>query len=329
MNIEKAEQDLSMYSNNFGFMRRPLNFSPEIGDADIIILGLPFDMATSGRSGARMGPDAVRKASVNLHWEEARWPWNFKLSDSAKIEDCGDLVFSPGNAQEFSKLAEENATQIISNGKTLLSLGGDHFVTLPLLRAHHKIHGKMALIHFDAHTDTNSDGSPFNHGSMFYHAPKEGLIAPENSIQIGVRTSYNNIGHDFKVVSGSKAIELSVEQITDLVKSQVKDMPVYLTFDIDCLDPAFAPGTGTPVCGGLSTNKVLEIIRNLRGVKLVGMDVVEVSPAYDSSEVTALAAATIALELMYVWVANKMLTEYVNEPCFPVETFWSQLYSVE
>ncbi|PWK53312.1 agmatinase [Pleionea mediterranea] len=297
--------DLSLYANAFGFLRQPLNFNPMNSQADVVVLGFPFDMATTGRAGARMGPGAIRRASTNLCWEEKRWPWSFKLCDNLTIEDAGDLVFEPGDAEAFTEQAEALITPWIQSNKTLLSLGGDHFITLPLLRAHHKMHGEMALIHFDAHTDTYSQGSRFDHGTMFYHAPKEGLISTEHSIQLGIRTEYDTSDHGFKVLSADQLNELSVDSIIEQIKTRVGDKPVYLTFDIDCLDPAFAPGTGTPVCGGLSTNKVLQIIRGLVGVNLIGMDVVEVSPPYDSADISALAGATLALEMLYVVARNK------------------------
>jgi agmatinase len=139
---------------------------------------------------------------------------------------------------------------------------------------------------------------------MFYHAPNEGLIDKEHSIQIGIRTNYKSQDHGFKVIDAMQANDDSVEQIVQTIKQTIGDLPVYLTFDIDCLDPAFAPGTGTPVCGGLSSDKVLKILRALAGINLVGMDVVEVAPAYDSAEITALAAATIGVELLHLWTTK-------------------------
>jgi agmatinase len=191
----------------------------------------------------------------------------------------------------------------------MLCFGGDHFVTLPLLRAHHKKYGKMALLHFDAHTDTYSQGGPYDHGTMFYHAPKEGLIAAEHSIQIGIRTEYSKKNHAFEVIDAATANDLSVAQITQQIKKRIGNLPLYITFDIDCLDPAHAPGTGTPVCGGMTTDKIMKILRSLRGVELVGMDVVEVAPAYDSSEITALAGATLGLEMLHLWAAHHKLGE--------------------
>ncbi len=293
--------DYSLYSNAFGYLRLPLDFKPLESDADVVVLGLPFDMATTGRSGGRMGPGAIRQASVNLAWEETRWPWDFKLSDKLKVVDAGDLVYDCGDSADFTQRVEDFATAILDADKAMLSFGGDHFVTLPLLRAHYKKHGKMALLHFDAHTDTYSQGSKYDHGTMFYHAPNEGIIDAKHSIQIGIRTEYDQSKHLFKVIDAATANELTADEIVKQIKERVGDMPLYVTFDIDCLDPAFAPGTGTPVCGGLTSDKAMKIIRGLRGMNVVGMDVVEVAPAYDSSEITALAAATLGLEMLHVW----------------------------
>ncbi|MCG6201819.1 agmatinase [Psychromonas antarctica] len=303
------QTDNSLYSNAMTFLRLPLATDPVNAKADMAILGLPFDMATTGRSGARMGPTAIRHASVNLAWEGYRYPWTFNLLKQISAIDAGDLVYDCGDAQQFTQKVEDAASEILASGKALLALGGDHFVTLPLLRSHYKKFGKMALIHFDAHTDTYDCGSRFDHGTMFYHAPNEGLIDPQHSVQVGIRTSYNTSNHPFTVIDAMQGNDLSVEQICDLIRTKIGALPVYLTFDIDCLDPAYAPGTGTPVCGGLSTDKILKILRALQGINLVGMDVVEVSPAYDSSEITALAGATIALELMHLWtIKNKSIT---------------------
>ncbi|MCL1144765.1 agmatinase [Shewanella sp. 10N.261.52.F9] len=293
--------DYSLYSNAFGYLRQPLDFKPLEGDADVVVLGLPFDMATTGRSGGRMGPGAIRNASVNLAWEETRWPYQFKLSDHVKIVDAGDLVYNCGDSADFTQRVEDFATKILEADKAMLSFGGDHFVTLPLLRAHYKKHGKMALLHFDAHTDTYSQGSKYDHGTMFYHAPNEGIIAAENSIQVGIRTEYDTANHLFKVIDAATANDLTADEIVAQIRERVGDMPLYVTFDIDCLDPAFAPGTGTPVCGGLTSDKAMKIIRGLKGMKIVGMDVVEVAPAYDSAEITALAGATLGLEMLHVW----------------------------
>ena len=296
--------DYSLYSNAFGFLRQPLDFRPQESDAEVIITGIPFDLATTGRPGSRLGPNAIRQASVHLAWEGKRWPWDFDLREAISMADCGDLVFDCGDAAQMSQRLEEHAFSLLQRGKTLLSFGGDHFVTLPLLRAHARHHGKLALLHFDAHTDTYELGGAFDHGTMFYHAPREGLIDPLHSVQLGIRTE-QSIGSEFNVIDAAQANDSSVEDLLKQIKSVLGDRPVYLTFDIDCLDPAYAPGTGTPVCGGLTTDKALKLIRGLDGVNIVGMDVVEVAPAYDHGEITALAGATIALEMLHRWAANR------------------------
>jgi len=300
------EPDNSLVSNAFGFLRFPLNFQPYTAEADWVITGIPFDMATSGRSGARLGPAAIRQVSVNLAWEGQRWPWDFDLRDRLNVIDCGDLVFNFGDAQDLTDKLQQHADKVLSSGKRMLSFGGDHFVTLPLLRAHAKHFGKMALVHFDAHTDTYSNGSKFDHGTMFFHAPNEGLIDPNHSVQIGIRTEFDkNLG--FTVLDAAQVNDRTVDDILAQVKQIVGDLPVYLSFDIDCLDPAHAPGTGTPVIGGLTSDSALKLVRGLKDLDLdiVGMDIVEVAPAYDQSEITALAAATLALEMLHVQASKK------------------------
>lgn len=304
MNDLFTKTDYSLYSNSMSFMRRPYLRNPLESDADLVVLGVPLDMATSGRSGARMGPDAIRRASVNLAWEGNKFPWDFNVFDRVNVIDSGDLVFDSGDAEDMTQRLQAATDEILKSGKTVLALGGDHFITLPLLRAYAKHYGEMALVHFDAHTDTYAHGSRYDHGTMFYHAPNEGLISPEHSVQIGIRTEYQKESHGFNVINAMEANDLSADEIVARIKQTIGDKPVYVTFDIDCLDPAFAPGTGTPVCGGLNSDKVLKILRGLAGVNIVGMDVVEVSPPYDHADLTALAGATVALELMYAWASK-------------------------
>ncbi|MFA0338707.1 agmatinase [Vibrio breoganii] len=300
-----TKTDYSLYSNSMSFMRRPYLRDPVSAEADLVVFGVPLDLATSGRPGARMGPDAIRRASVNLAWEGKKFPWDFNVFDRAKVIDAGDLVFDSGDAEGFTARLEAATDEILKSGKTMLALGGDHFITLPILRAYAKHYGEMALIHFDAHTDTYAHGSAYDHGTMFYHAPNEGLISAEHSVQIGIRTEYEQQDHGFNVINAMQANDQSADEIVAQIRKVIGDKPVYVTFDIDCLDPAFAPGTGTPVCGGLNSDKVLKILRGLAGVNIVGMDVVEVSPAYDHADLTALAGATVALELMYAWASNR------------------------
>ena len=298
------QYDNSLVSNAFGFLRLPLEFNPYDSDADWVITGIPFDMATSGRSGGRHGPAAIRQVSTNLAWEGCRWPWDFDVRQRLKVVDCGDVVFDFGDAQDLCDKLQLHAERLLAAGKKLLSFGGDHFVTLPLLRAHAKHFGKMALVHFDAHTDTYANGSKFDHGTMFYHAPNEGLIDPRHSVQIGIRTEYDR-DNGFTVLDAAQVNDRSVEDVLGQIKTIVGDLPVYLTFDIDCLDPACAPGTGTPVIGGLNTDRALKLLRGLQPLNIVGMDVVEVAPAYDNAQITALAAATLALEMLYIQAAKQ------------------------
>ena len=175
----------------------------------------------------------------------------------------------------------------------MISLGGDHFITYPLLKAHHQVHGPMALVHFDAHVDTwPDDGERLDHGSMFLRAKNEGIIDVEHSVQIGIR-SFSESDHGFTVLDAPAVHRDGTTQVIERIHDVVGSAPAYLTFDIDCLDPAFAPGTGTPVAGGLTTAQALAIIRGIGDLNYVGMDLVEVAPAYDHAEVTAIAAATI------------------------------------
>lgn len=296
--------DNSLVSNAFGFLRLPLEFNPYHTDADWVITGIPFDMATSGRAGCRHGPAAIRQVSTNLAWEGCRWPWDFDVRKRLKVVDCGDLVYEFGDVQDFCDKLQDHAERLLAAGKRMLSFGGDHFVTLPLLRAHAKHFGKMALVHFDAHTDTYANGSKFDHGTMFYHAPNEGLIDPTHSVQIGIRTEFER-DNGFTVLDAGQVNDRSVDDVLAQVKQIVGDLPVYLTFDIDCLDPSAAPGTGTPVIGGLTSDRALKLLRGLQPLNIVGMDIVEVAPAYDLAQITALAAATLALEMLYIQGAKR------------------------
>ncbi len=283
-----------------------LPLSRDLNDqVDAVVMGVPYDLATSGRSGTRFGPTGIRQASAQLRWEEKRWPWSFSLAEKLHVIDYGDLNFDDGNSDDMIELATAEASKIMAAGKTLLTLGGDHFITLPLIRAAHKHYGKVALLHFDAHTDNEESDLAYNHGSMFYHAPREGLIDPEHSVQVGIRTEYSQGDHPFTVLDAAWANNHSVEEILERIRSVVGDLPVYLSFDIDCLDPAYAPGTGTPVAGGLTSDKALQIIRGLQGLNIVAMDLMEVAPAYDHAEITSLAGATLALDMLHVIAANK------------------------
>jgi agmatinase len=289
-------------SHSFGgavsFFRTP--FSRDLSGIDVAVMGVPLDIAVTNRSGARLGPRAIRNASMSLAWERP-WPWTLDPLEALKVIDYGDCENNQGGGLTSVRHIESWVSQILDSGAAALLLGGDHFISYPSLRAHFKKHGPIALIHFDAHTDTwPSSGEGINHGTMFYQAAKEGLVMPQHSIQIGIRTTNDDtLGYD--IAFAPDVEEQGPTAIAQRIKQRVGNWPAYITFDIDCLDPAFAPGTGTPVPGGLSSLQALSIIRALKGINLIGMDVVEVAPAYDHAEMTALAGAQIAIELLALY----------------------------
>lgn len=289
-------------SHSFGgavsFFRTP--FGRDLTGIDVAVMGIPLDIAVTNRSGARLGPRAIRNASMSLAWERP-WPWKTDPLQALKVVDYGDCENKSGGGLTSVKHIEGWVDQILDAGAAALLLGGDHFISYPSLRSHFKKHGKISLIHFDAHTDTwPSSGEGINHGTMFYQAAKEGIVDPGTSIQIGIRTT-NDDTLGYEIASAIDVHEQSLAATIKRVRDRVGNNPVYITFDIDCLDPAFAPGTGTPVPGGLSSFQALSIIRGLVGINLIGMDVVEVAPAYDHAELTALAGAQIGIELLALY----------------------------
>ena len=198
----------------------------------------------------------------------------------------------------------EYIDEILAAGAAALVMGGDHFITYPVVRAYARHHGPLSLVHFDAHSDTwPDDGERIDHGTMFFHAARKGYVADSRSAQIGLRTT-NDDPMGFNIFDARYVHQHGPDDVAARVREIVGDHPVYLTFDIDCLDPCYAPGTGTPVCGGLSTHQALEIVRGLEGINLVGMDVVEVAPAYDVGDITAFAGATLAMEFLCLFAAN-------------------------
>ncbi len=292
------------YANIFTFMGFPL--SRELDNSvDAVVMGVPYDLATSGRSGTRFGPSGIRQASSQLRWEAKRWPYTFALEDKLRVIDYGDLHFDVSSHEQMLDTVVEEAGRILAADKLLLTLGGDHYVTLPIMRAAAKQYGKLALIHFDAHTDDETGFDGHYHGSMFHHAPIEGLMDPDKTVQIGIRTEHNFENNPFTVLDAPWANNHSIEEIVSRIREIVGDTPTYISLDIDCLDPAYAPGTGTPVAGGLTSDKTLQIIRALNGLNIVAMDVMEVAPAYDHAEITSLAAATIGLEMLYMVAASR------------------------
>lgn len=279
------------FSGARSFMRRRLTRNLE--GVDYAVMGIPYDLSTSGRSGSRFGPDALRSASSQLSWGEV-WPWDFDPFDRLAVVDYGDVQYQRGQPQEMLKNAYEQARHVLKSGTRLIGMGGDHLTTYPLLKAHAEIHGPLAYIQFDAHRDT-ADSDWLDHGSFVHHAMKEGLIDPKRSVQIGIRTWYTH-EDDITVLYRPWVRQNGVPALIEKIREVVGDGPVYMSCDIDGFDPAYAPGTGTPVVDGLTPYEVINTIRALAGVNIVGMDVVEVAPAYDHSERTALLGASVILE---------------------------------
>jgi agmatinase len=289
------------------FMRRP--YQRDLTGIDIASLGVPFDLAVCNRPGTRFGPRAIRQASRDMSSWSRQYPWGFNPFDYIRAADYGDVIYRYGNAEEMVEQTQACVADILRQGAQTLSLGGDHFVALPILREIAKVHGPVSLVHFDAHTDTEKNDNPYDHGCMFYRAVEEGLIDPDRSVQIGIRTDYDKENDRFTVIDSSEVHRIGNEDTVAKIKQIVKNHKAYLTFDIDALDPAFAPGTGTPVPGGLTSNQALEIMRGLKGIEFIGMDVVEVAPDYDHSEITALLAAQLALEYICLQAFSKKAAE--------------------
>ncbi len=302
---ERNEKDLRglITANSFSglptFFRR--HFGSQYDQADVVVYGLPFDLGVSNRPGSRYGPRAIREASLQLAWGTV-WPWGFDPFDRLSVLDAGDIEYTYGDIEAFHSAAQERARAVAEAGAIPFSLGGDHSVTLYSLTGLSPVTGPMALVHFDAHTDT-SKGPEVQHGTMFRHAANSGILVPERSIQIGIRTHYEK-DDAYLRLHAPEACHEKPEVIAQTILDRVGDLPCYITLDIDCLDPAYAPGTGTPVPGGLTTLKVLEILRALgqedhrNRLLVAGMDIVEVAPCYDHAQVTALAAVQIAHELL-------------------------------
>ena len=293
------------FENAFGgilsFMRR--SYTKDLTGVDLAVTGIPFDQAVTNRPGARFGPRAIREAST-LQPCDPPFGWDINPLAEFDVVDYGDLAFDYADVSAFPERLADHIRSILAAGTGSLSLGGDHYITFPILRAYAEKFGPLALVHFDAHSDTwpDDDMARIDHGTMFYKAVREGLILPHKSVQIGIRTQ-NDYDAGVHVIDAPKVHGQTPAVTAAQIKKIVGDHPVYLTFDIDCLDPAFAPGTGTPVWGGLSSAQAAAILRDIRGINMVGGDIVEVSPQYDTSGVTAVAGAHAAMELMclYCW----------------------------
>lgn len=297
--------DLARFSGPNTFMRLPS--VTDLKGLDVAVLGIPLDVGTSWRSGTRFGPKQVRAESAMLR------PYNLATGaapfDSLQVADIGDLAINTFSLSESLRIIAESYDAILNYDAMPLAIGGDHSITLPILRAMAKRHGPVALIHVDAHADVNDEmfGEKEAHGTVFRRAYEEGLIQSDKTYQIGIRgTGY--AAEDFKEAEGwgfqqFPAHELwhkSLSSLGDEIRRDIGERPVYLTYDIDSLDPAYAPGTGTPEIGGLTTPQAMELIRAFKGLNFVGGDLVEVSPPYDTSGNTALTGANILYEMLCV-----------------------------
>ena len=266
----------------------------------VCIAGIPFDLGTTNRVGARFGPSAIRQASRML--VDGDHPMHWINPSTWALADIGNFAIALGDIAASLAKIEEQAARI----KHLVALGGDHGITLPLLRALAKRQDAPALIHFDAHVDTwpENFGQAYAHGTVFYHALSERLIQPRRMVQVGLRSPVERAVHDWTLAQGVTMVtaqdvhEQGPVAISEQIRKVIGEAPVYLSFDIDVLDPAFAPGTGTPEVGGLASWQVQAVTRRLQGLQFVGMDLVEVCPPYDVAEITALAGAAIVWEYL-------------------------------
>lgn len=289
----------NVFSGVSSFLRRKL--TKDLSGIDLAVTGIPFDQAVTSRPGARFGPRAIREASA-LQAGDPPYGWGFDPLSEFSIADFGDMSFDYARVADVPSRIETHVGQIIDAGVSCLTLGGDHSITLPLLRAHAGRHGPLALVQFDAHSDTWVDDDParVDHGTIVYKAVKEGLIDPARSIQVGIRVE-NDTPMGITRIGAREVHETGAANVAQRVKDCVGDANVYISFDIDGLDPAYAPGTGTPVWGGLTTSQAAIILRDIAGINVIGADVVEVSPPFDHADITAVAGAHIGYELICLW----------------------------
>ncbi len=291
------------------FARLPRREDVDAGD--VAILGIPFDSGVTYRPGARFGPQAVRSASRLLRSYHPAL--DVKPFAAQQVVDAGDVACNPFDIAEAITQIEAGAEEALDSASALLSIGGDHTVALPLLRVMHRRHGPIALVHFDAHLDTWDTyfGAAYTHGTPFRRAWEEGLLLEDKATHIGIRGplfSPDDLVDDarfgFEIVTAMDVLDEGRAAVADRVRSRLADAPVYVSIDIDALDPAFAPGTGTPEAGGLTSRELLGILRGFAGIRLVGADIVEVAPPYDHAEMTAVAASHAAYELLALFCSK-------------------------
>ena len=297
------------FENAFGgatsFLRR--TYTKDLTGAHLAITGVPFDQAVTHRAGTRFGPRAIREAS-SLMPDDPPYGWPTNPLEELSIIDHGGLAFDCAKVSDFPETLTNHIRKILAAGAGSITLGGDHFITLPILRAYAETFGPLSVIHFDAHSDLwpDDDMSRIDHGTMMYKAVKMGYVDPERSVQIGIRTTTEDyLG--FNVIDARKVHEKGTAAAVAKIKDIVDATRVYLTFDIDALDPSVAPGTGTPVWGGLLSWQAAAMLRDLAGINMVGGDVVEVSPPYDTTGATAIAGAHVAYDLicLYHWTRTE------------------------
>lgn len=299
------------YGGEPTFARLP-RLSDLPGEADVAILGVPFDSGVSYRPGARFGPGHIRESSRLLR------PYNPAAGVSPfaaqQVADAGDLGVNPFDIGEAIATIERGARSLLERAGRVLTLGGDHTIALPLLRAVAAAHGPVAVVHFDAHLDTWDTyfGAPYTHGTPFLRASEEGLLDPSGCLHVGIRGPLydaadlvRDAGAGFQVVPAAEADDLGARGIAERIAARVGERPVYVSVDIDVLDPAFAPGTGTPEAGGLTSRELLGVLRSFARLNLVGADIVEVAPAYDHAQVTGIAAAHVGYELLSAMALGK------------------------
>ena len=297
------------FENAFGgatsFLRR--TYTKDLTGVDLAITGVPFDQAVSHRTGTRFGPRAIREAS-GLMPNDPPFGWPNDPLEEMAIADYGDLAFDYARVAEFPAALTAHIRTILAAGAGTITLGGDHYITYPILRAYAEKFGPLSLVHFDAHSDLwpDDDEARIDHGTMFYKAVKAGIVDPGRSVQIGIRTTTADY-MGVHVISAREVHEQGTAAAVARAREIVGAHPTYLSFDIDALDPAFAPGTGTPVWGGLASWQAAACLRDLAGINLVGGDVVEVAPAYDPSGATAIAGAHVAYDLicLYHWAKTR------------------------
>lgn len=298
-------QDIDAFSSHVipylgvpSFLRLPV--TRDLANIDIAVVGLAYDLGVSNRTGARFGPRGVREQSLMVgQYPEGLWPWGYDVRDRLRLADWGDVPYLWGERDDFLAACAHHLDAIWASNTRTLGLGGDHFVFLPLIRAAAKRHGPLAVIHFDAHDDC-LEMAALNHATMFHHASEEGLIDPTRTVHIGIRTPRAQSQRPYHYIDGLETMALDSAAIADKVRSVVGVGPVYVTFDIDFVDPAFAPGTGTCCVGGVGSFKAREILRCLKGLNVVAADLVEVSPPLDSSAITQLLGAVLATDLLYL-----------------------------